>query len=121
MFFRVLKLLPLILISLLTFFNNNPPLDNENLIFAQTMGEIKLTPSESKKDPSAFTIARLKYAGGGDWYWGSSAIPNMLKFLKDNTNIPVNEEEVRVSIMDKELFNYPFLFLTGHGNIKFSD
>jgi len=121
MFLRVLKLLPLILISLLAFFNNNPPLDDENLIFAQTMGEIKLTPSESKKDPSAFTIARLKYTGGGDWYWGSSAIPNMLKFLKENTNIPVDEKEVKVSIMDKELFNYPFLFLTGHGNIKFSD
>jgi hypothetical protein len=73
------------------------------------------------QNPSAFTIARLKYAGGGDWYWGSSAIPNMLKFLKENTNIPVSEEEVRVSVMDENLFSYPFLFLTGHGNIKFSD
>ena len=49
-------------------------------------------------NPSAFTIARLKYGGGGDWYWGTSAVPNMLKFLKENTNVPVNEEEVRVSV-----------------------
>ncbi len=72
-------------------------------------------------NPSGFTIARLKYGGGGDWYWGRSAIPNMLKFLKEKTNVPVNEEEVWVSIMDKELFNYPFIFLTGHGNIEFTD
>jgi len=72
-------------------------------------------------DPSGFTIARLKYSGGGDWYWGRSAISNMLRYLKENTNVPVNEEEVWVSIMDKELFNYPFLFLTGHGNIKLTE
>jgi hypothetical protein len=72
-------------------------------------------------DPSSFTVARLKYGGGGDWYWGSSSIPNMLKFLKENTNIPVNEEEVRVSILDDDFFSYPFLFMTGHGNIKFTD
>lgn len=90
-------------------------------LFAQ-MIKMPVAPApQVKKDPSAFTIARLKYAGGGDWYWGSSAIPNMLKFLKENTNIPVDENEVKVSLMDKELFDYPFLFLTGHGNIKFTD
>ncbi|KPK99777.1 MAG: hypothetical protein AMJ91_06320 [candidate division Zixibacteria bacterium SM23_73_3] len=86
-----------------------------SLVFAQAE---KLSVNT---DPSAFTIARLKYGGGGDWYWGSSAIPNMLKFLGENTNIPVAKEEVRVSIMDEDLFSYPFLFLTGHGNIKFTD
>jgi len=107
----------------------NPSLRDKNLkvnidnssLFAQPMGEFQGFSSEVEKDPSGFTIARLKYGGGGDWYWGSSAIPNMLKFLKENTNLPVDENEVRVSIMDKELFNYPFLFLTGHGNIKFSE
>lgn len=79
-----------------------------------------LSESEEYKDPNSFTIARLKYGGGGDWYWGRSAIPNMLDFLKKNTNIPVGEE-VWVSIMDKELFEYPFLFITGHGNIFFSE
>ena len=85
------------------------------LVFAQAKS-VSLNPN-----PSAFTIARLKYGGGGDWYWGSSAIPNMHKFLKENTNIPVKEEEVRVSVMDEDLFSYPFLFLTGHGNVKFTD
>ena len=85
------------------------------LVFAQRIDVGK------NLNPSAFTIARLKYGGGGDWYWGASAIPNMLKFLKENTNIPVNEEEVRVSVTDDNLFSYPFLFMTGHGNIKFTD
>jgi hypothetical protein len=74
-----------------------------------------------RNDPSGFTIARLKYSGGGDWYWGRSAVPNMLEFLKRNTNILVNQEEIWISVMDKELFHYPFLFLTGHGNIKFTE
>ncbi len=94
---------------------------DKSLLLAQMIKMPSVSAPQVKKDPNAFTIARLKYEGGGDWYWGSSAIPNMLKYLKDNTNIPVDQNEVRVSIMDKELFNYPFLFLTGHGNIKFSD
>jgi len=84
------------------------------LLFAQEAAEIPV--SEEHKDPNSFTIARLKYGGGGDWYWGRSAIPNMLDFLEENTSIPTGDE-VWISIMDKELFEYPFLFITGHGNI----
>jgi hypothetical protein len=91
-----------------------------SLIFSLGQWE-KGYPALQNDNPSGFTIARLKYGGGGDWYWGRSAIPNMLKFLKENTNVPVNQEEVWVSIMDKELFHYPFIFLTGHGNIKFTE
>src|SRR3990172_479349 len=78
-----------------------------------------LKPNEP--DKTLFTIARLKYSGGGDWYWGASAIPNMLQFLKENSNLRVAEDEVKVELMDENLFNYPFLFMTGHGNIKFPD
>ena len=65
------------------------------------------------------SLVRLKYPGGGDWYWGSSAIPNLIKFVRDNTTIAINPEEVRVALTDPELFNYPFLFMTGHGNVNF--
>jgi hypothetical protein len=77
--------------------------------------------AEIAPDPSYFTVARLQYPGGGDWYWGSSALPNLLDFISENTNIPVNEEEVRVEIRNDRLFDYPFLYATGHGNIHFSD
>ncbi|UCC79632.1 MAG: DUF4159 domain-containing protein [Candidatus Zixiibacteriota bacterium] len=73
------------------------------------------------KNPSAVTVSRLKYDGGGNWYWGRSAIPNLHKFLSENTAIEVHDEEVTVTATDPQLFKYPFLFLTGHGNISFSE
>jgi len=76
---------------------------------------------ESRTDPAALTVARLRYSGGGDWYWGRSALPNLHKFLSENTNIAVVDKEVNIQATDPELYNYPFLFLTGHGNIKFTD
>ena len=78
-------------------------------------------PGEKPPDPNAITLARLKYPGGGDWYWGNSALPNLITFIKQNTKINIADEEVVVSLLDENLFNYPFLFMTGHGNVKFSD
>ena len=86
-------------------------------LFLSGDAQIKTTDS----DPSALTIARLRYGGGGDWYWGRSAIPNMHRFLEENTNIAVEDKEVNVRASEPELYNYPFLFLTGHGNIKLTD
>ncbi len=71
-------------------------------------------------NPSAIKVARLHYSGGGDWYWGNSAIPNFLKYVRDNSDIVVDTLERQVKIMDPELFQYPFLFATGHGVISFS-
>jgi len=70
--------------------------------------------------PSAVTVARLHYSGGGDWYWGSSAIPNFLNYVARNADFPVDTIEHQVTIMDADLFKYPFLFATGHGVVSFS-
>ncbi len=67
-----------------------------------------------------FQIARLKYSGGGDWYNDPSAEVNLLKFVQANTNIKVNAEYKFVDIASDEIFSFPFLFLTGHGNIVLS-
>ncbi|MEE3257713.1 MAG: DUF4159 domain-containing protein [Candidatus Latescibacterota bacterium] len=67
-----------------------------------------------------FTIARLQYEGGGDWYSDPSSLPNLLRFLKEHTQIDAAEEEARVKIMDEELFSHPYLYMTGHGNIAFA-
>jgi len=69
---------------------------------------------------TGFQIARLKYSGGGDWYNDPSAEVNLLKFVQANTNIKVNAEYKFVNIASDEIFSYPFLFLTGHGNIVLS-
>lgn len=78
------------------------------------------TADQYNRHPSAIKVARLHYSGGGDWYWGNSAIPNFLEFVRDNTTFPVDTIERQVKIMDADLFQYPFLFATGHGVISFT-
>ena len=67
-----------------------------------------------------FSIARIHYSGGGDWYSDPSSLPNLLKYLGENTQISVDEEEVRLRPTDPEFYQYPYLYLTGHGNVRFS-
>jgi hypothetical protein len=69
---------------------------------------------------AAFTIARLQYSGGGDWYSDPSSLPNLLRFLRENTRVDAAVEEARVSLAKQELFNYPYIYMTGHGNISFA-
>ena len=71
--------------------------------------------------PGAFSITRIHYSGGGDWYADPSSIPNMLEYLGDHTNIAVDPLEKRANIGDNVFFESSYLYLTGHGNIKFSD
>jgi hypothetical protein len=79
------------------------------------------TQAQLREPPAAFTLARLKYDGGGDWYNGPTEIPNLLAFIGKHTPIQTAKEEAQVEISDNNLFAYPVLFLTGHGNILFSD
>ena len=65
------------------------------------------------------TIARVIYEGGGDWYSNPSSLPNLLAEIHRFTGLEVDEEEVQISLKSPDLFNYPYLYLNGHGNIKF--
>ena len=67
-----------------------------------------------------FTIARLQYDGGGDWYSDPSSLPNLLAFLRRHTRLPTAPAEARVRILDRDLFAYPYLYMTGHGNISWT-
>jgi hypothetical protein len=70
---------------------------------------------------SAFRIGRIEYRGGGDWYVGPSAEPNLLNYIREHTNIRVESAYEPVSIMSDRLFSYTMLFMTGHGNISFNE
>lgn len=95
-----------LIIVVLTFFSGD--------IFAQTDGV--------KKNSFPFKIARLKYSGGGDWYNDPSAEVNMMDYLIKNTVIDVDKPEFySVDVSSDDIFNYPFILLTGHGNISFTD
>ena len=69
-----------------------------------------------------FTVARLKYTGGGDWYSAETSPRNLLRALRNRGDLRVSQErEAVVTPLDPELWNYPLLFVTGHGNIKMSE
>jgi len=82
---------------------------------------VTVTRGQSPNLYGKFVIARLKYGGGGDWYSNPSSLPNLLKFISENTFIKAHPDEVRVGIMDKDFLAYPYLYMNGHGNVRFSD
>lgn len=70
---------------------------------------------------SSFVGARLRYGGGGDWYSGGSLV-NLMKDVRERAGVPVEgDDEVKVGVGDDELFDYPFVFMNGHGEVKFTD
>lgn len=69
---------------------------------------------------SDFVMPRVKYSGGGDWYNDPSSEVNLLKYIAAHTNIATSPVYKYVDLSSTDIFNYPILFLTGHGNINFS-
>lgn len=67
------------------------------------------------------TIAQVHYDGGGDWYANPSALPNLLRFIGEQTWVDVASRPVEVRLTDPSLRGYPYLYLTGHGNIRLSE
>lgn len=66
-------------------------------------------------------VAILKYEGGGDWYANPTAVPNLINFCNANIGTGLKKTPKTVKPRDKEIFNYPIVFLTGHGNVLFSE
>jgi hypothetical protein len=65
-------------------------------------------------------IAILKYKGGGDWYSNPTAVPNLIAFCNDNIDTAINEKPQTVEVGSVDIFQFPFLHMTGHGNVFFS-
>lgn len=73
-------------------------------------------------DPGpVMTIGRLHYDGGGDWYANPSSLPNLLSAIRTRTTLRVATEEKVVTLSDDDLWNVPYLYMTGHGNVHWSD
>jgi len=66
-------------------------------------------------------IATLKYGGGGDWYANPTALPNLIKFCNQNINTKFSENPATVETGSVEIFQYPYIYMTGHGNVYFSE
>lgn len=69
----------------------------------------------------SYQIAVLKYRGGGDWYANPTSLPNLIKFCNQNVQTNINPNPSTVEVGSADIFNYPFLHMTGHGNVVFSD
>jgi hypothetical protein len=67
------------------------------------------------------TIGRLHYGGGGDWYANPSSLPNLLAAIRTRTELRVAPEEKVVTLDEDELWNVPYIYMTGHGNVRWSD
>jgi len=70
---------------------------------------------------NAQEIALLKYNGGGDWYANPTSLPNLIRFCNSKINTKIKAKPTTVEPSSPDLFSYPFVHMTGHGNVVFSD
>jgi len=68
-----------------------------------------------------FKIGKLKYEGGGDWYSNPTALPNLVNFINENSNTRIDPQPDDVEAGGSQIFQYPYVYMTGHGNVDFSD
>lgn len=69
---------------------------------------------------SSFKVGKLKY-NGGDWYANQTSLPNLYKFIKENTRMNINLEEEVVEASNPNILQFPMLYMTGHGNVDFNN
>ena len=81
---------------------------------------VTASPIPVSAAPDSITIARLQYDGGGDWYANPSSLPNLLEALRERTGLPTARREVNVTPLDPALRDYPYLYMTGHGDVAFT-
>lgn len=77
--------------------------------------------SSSVSQVPTLTVGRLQYDGGGDWYANPSSLPNLLAAIRERTRLPVADRERVVRLTGPELWEVPYLHMTGHGNVRFTD
>ncbi len=80
-----------------------------------------LLQSISSGGQSPLKIAKLKYSGGGDWYANKTALPNLIRFCNSELGTDLSTEEDVVEVGSPDLFLYPYVYMTGHGNVVFNE
>lgn len=91
------------------------------LLIPAVLPFLPLLPGRGASVMEPLTIGRLQYDGGGDWYANPSSLPNLLAAIRAGTGLPVAARERVVRLAGPELWEVPYLYLTGHGNIRFTD
>jgi hypothetical protein len=91
------------------------------LVVLAAAARAPLAAARQESPRTVMTIAQLQYDGGGDWYANPSGLPNLLRAIRDRTGLPVSASAGRTRLADPNLWTYPYLYMTGHGNVRFSD
>ncbi len=91
------------------------------LLAAVAGASLAFTPLTALRGPGRLAIARVQYEGGGDWYANPSSLPNLIGAIAERTALPIERAEAKVTFTDSALFDFPFLHITGHGEIKLSE
>jgi hypothetical protein len=87
------------------------------LLLGIVLGSVAADPAPEP----VLTIGRLHYDGGGDWYANPSSLPNLLSALRTRTGLRVSPQERVVTLSEDDLWNVPYIYMTGHGNVHWSD
>lgn len=80
-----------------------------------------IIPEKPQQNNSTYQFAVLKYNGGGDWYSNPTSVPNLVEFCNKNLGMNINKEVATVEAGSPDIFNYPFIHMTGHGNVVFNN
>ncbi len=80
-----------------------------------------ISATQLNMEKPSMQLALLKYSGGGDWYSNPTALPNLAKFCNENMGTNFEEDYETVEVGSADIFNYPFIHMTGHGNVVFSE
>jgi len=91
------------------------------LLFITILAVFYINQQNAWGQVNSIKIAKLKYQGGGDWYANKTALPNLISFCNQELNMNLGREEDVVDVGSKELFYYPYIYMTGHGNVVFSN
>jgi len=91
------------------------------VIFLVAMFALGVGGPGARGQSTSVKLALLKYGGGGDWYGDPTALTNLIAFCNRELGSSIHPEYATVEVGSAEIFNYPFVHLTGHGNVVFSD
>ena len=91
------------------------------LFLSAILATLLANAQPAAEQPYEFRIAKLKYDGGGDWYANPTSLPNLIAFINKNTNVRIATPEDVVEPSSQQIFQYPMVYMTGHGNVSFDE
>ena len=93
----------------------------KTLLIAIAIFKLTFVLEAQENSRAIYHIAKLKYNGGGDWYANKTALPNLISFCNDELGTNIAPEEDIVEVGGPEIFLYPYVYMTGHGNVVFTN